>query len=469
MIRYPKIRFVDAPEANAVVRFDFNADDPGADAATAVLADDFSLGAPTLRGEPGESGRFYDPRQMSLPVQVHGSKVLALKVQQRLAREVLRPDNWLMVQLNADTEPVWLRTFQSQPNPLNFDLVFVESYNDAREDHWRIPLTLDAEPFAVGSEVTLDLGTVLNNPTLASGGSVIELPEIKGDAPAPLNVLISSASNTMRGLAVASVADGDVIVPWTEPLTFSSAMGSAVADSAFLSGDYHQTTSAVTSSWTAITDPMLITPAARGRYKVLVRVGEDSTSEVASWPARVQVSASSDFDPAATLTSPQTTILRGVFGLRGWRDLGEITLPVGHGDERATLSRSSYMRIQLQRPAGAAGQLRFDGVMLLVPVDVEGADATFLVTSQSASWFDARAYVDSEGRRVSQSAVISGSRRTLLSPTLKGGFPEVHPGRENWLMVLPHVDTISTADLPDDELTVTATYRPQYLNLSGGL
>src|SRR5690606_37130029 len=284
VIRYPKIRFVDAPEASAVVRFDFNADDPGADAATAVLADDFSLGAPTLRGEPGESGRFYDPRQMSLPVQVHGSKVLALKVQQRLAREVLRPDNWLMVQLNADTEPVWLRTFQSQPNPLNFDLVFVEGYNDAREDHWRIPLTLDAEPFAVGSEVTLDLGTVLNNPTLASGGSVIELPEIKGDAPAPLNVLVSSASNTMRGLAVASVADGDVIVPWTEPLAFSAAMGSAVADSAFLSGEYHQTTSAVTSSWTAITDPMLITPAARGRYKVLVRVGEDSTSEVVSWP-----------------------------------------------------------------------------------------------------------------------------------------------------------------------------------------
>src|SRR5690606_9245799 len=292
VIRYPKIRFVDAPEASAVVRFDFNADDPGADAATAVLADDFSLGAPTLRGEPGESGRFYDPRQMSLPVQVHGSKALALKVQQRLAREVLRPDNWLMVQLNADTEPVWLRTFQSQPNPLNFDLVFVEGYNDVREDHWRIPLTLDAEPFAVGSEVTLDLGTVLNNPTLPSGGSVIELPEIKGDAPAPLNVLISSASNTMRGLAVASVADGDVIVPWTEPLAFSAAMGSAVADSAFLAGEYHQTTSAVTSSWTAITDPMLITPAARGRYKVLVRVGEDSTSEVASWPARVQVSAS---------------------------------------------------------------------------------------------------------------------------------------------------------------------------------
>src|SRR5690606_27447093 len=67
VIRYPKIRCVDAPEANATVRFDFNSDDPGADAATAVLADDFSLGAPPLRGEPGESGRFYDPRQMSLP------------------------------------------------------------------------------------------------------------------------------------------------------------------------------------------------------------------------------------------------------------------------------------------------------------------------------------------------------------------------------------------------------------------
>src|SRR5690606_10926538 len=231
---------------------------------------------------------------------------------------------------------------------------------------------------------------------------VIELPEIKGDAPAPLNVLISSASNTMRGLAVASVADGDVIVPWTEPLAVSAAMGSAVADSAFLLGEYHQPTSADTSSWTAVSEPLLFTPAGRGRYKVLVRVGEDSTSEVASWPARVQVSASADFDPAATLTSPQTTILRGVFGLRGWRDLGEITLPVGHGDERATLSRSSYMRIQLQRPAGVTGQLRFDGVMLLVPVDVEGADATFLVTSQPASWTDRKSVVASEGRRVAQ-------------------------------------------------------------------
>src|SRR5690606_40155202 len=87
----------------------------------------------------------------------------------------------------------WAKVYVSQAQPLDLTHVHVNGPNDTDEHLWRLSVSLDADPYLSGSEVTLDLGTVLNNPTLASGGSVIELPEIKGDAPAPLNVLVSSA------------------------------------------------------------------------------------------------------------------------------------------------------------------------------------------------------------------------------------------------------------------------------------
>src|SRR5690606_10609402 len=93
---YPLVQFVDAPDPSATVRFDFNARGTWADDEVRPNHDGFSIGVPQLIGEPDSVAVEYDLRTLSFSLMVAGSRLVALRAQRDLAREILRPSNWLM-------------------------------------------------------------------------------------------------------------------------------------------------------------------------------------------------------------------------------------------------------------------------------------------------------------------------------------------------------------------------------------
>lgn len=122
---FPLVKFVDSPKPTAAVRFDFNVE--SSDAPRRVGGEGFTLGVPTLEGDPDAVEVSYGWRELLVPHRVNGSKQSALAVLSTLSRELLRPTNWLLVQLDALTAPVWFKTYRTAPAALSLDRVYVNT------------------------------------------------------------------------------------------------------------------------------------------------------------------------------------------------------------------------------------------------------------------------------------------------------------------------------------------------------
>ncbi len=246
---FPLVRFVEGPDPAAAVRFDLNTK-----AATTkkVLGDGFTLGVPTLEGDPHAPGVVYGDRQPMFSHIVSGTKADALAALSSLSRELLRPTNWVLFQLDAFTAPIWLRTYRSQFGALSLDQVYVETETGdsvALPDTWRIPVPLLADAFAYGERVTLPAVKVVQS---ATGDRAMRwvLPEIEGDAPTPLRVQIAPPSGYpayyrpeyLIGCTAGDSAMSDPVVGigTADGHTGANGIGAGVSDANYFGGSYRE-------------------------------------------------------------------------------------------------------------------------------------------------------------------------------------------------------------------------------------
>lgn len=471
---YPQVQFVASPDAGAAVRFDFNTGTEGSDGQTKVLHNSgFSLGAPTLQGDPDGIGTEYGLRELSIPLRVNGTAATAAAKLGALAREMGRQTNWLRFQATPTSSPVWFQTYRSSPVPLDWEQV--RGTSPTAVSQWDIDVKLDADDLAYGALVTaLNAVTVTNDPATGTNPCKVLLPAIQGDAPAALTVEAKPnvvLDNTTTYLAVATRSEA--ATPMVEEFPSFTQVGTgdstAVYDTApVVTGAAYSGGSAraiafasnPTDLLTRVSVPRSLVP---GTYQVLVRL---------------VVNDSSTFD------------VQGVWGnggALGGTTMGDV-VPVNWGARAAWVNlgvaANAYMpRVSPNVPLGVitgfvnimarrntgTGSLVVDTV-LIVPVDLpRGSEATTLFTRWNgngpngtyAAYFDGD--TDSAALRFADTGPTYFYRNA--SPIPRGSPPKAWPGRDNTLILLQQAGSpaAESSDTLTGTWTVTVTYRPRLL------
>lgn len=479
-MRYPIVRFVEKPEQGAVELFDFN-DGHGfnADAETGPLAEGWSIGTPQIEGSPDGVGVEYGLRELSFTLRIKGSRFEALRVQSLLARQVLRSRNWLLFQLDDRSAPVWFRTYNSQPGDLSFDRVYLDRPGS---DTWQVGVTLWADPFALGERITLPAVTISNDPAAATNPVSVVLPEIIGDAPAPLRLSADfSASKNQYDIlwSVAPVPDD-----YPAPIVWQLGEGdgwtvepnvSTVANLVFSGGSCRAVAFAGSTADTMSTRLYGSAPAAvpPGRYKVMLRVARsDNISQFAfRFGDSGLFGQTYDGSPTAVMTrSPHDGSVRHAT----WVDLGVHSFPAHLTDiNLPTLNFVPDVALAVQRTAGTDGTANLDA-FLLIPIDVKGVDGEArTLVSEFPAWGpqsdDAASHWDGDLEqfvRLNGFGVLDSGTQ----PLNRGQYPRALPGVKNVLHLLTQVrpgdgelDTVSNADAISTTTTLTMSYHPRRL------
>lgn len=434
---YPLLRLVSEASPMASERFDFNDGD-----SWTVAGIDF--GSPPVLGAPDSVNSEYDYRQVSFRVNMVGSENEVYARCEQLARELMRDTNYLMFQLSAVTPPRWLQLLRS---PLG-SVVPVKVKRDDDVQMWTLPLTLIAEPFALGEQVTETI-TVYNDPAVTDGLAVV-LPEIKGDAPAPL--MIYDESDLNHGWTLAALTTWAPIVA-----QFAATSG----DATMSGGNYTRqplttTFGTVLNVIPALTDEIRENLANESRVRVLVAVRRGTGSTGFLLRAVTTLDSS-----ARTVSIPASWD-----GARTLVDLGTLTLATAAPGYR--VDSLPAVEIQASTDSGTA-DLDFD-VLLLVPLGqaltLTGATVgglAHLFVNGEEGWA-ARA---SDGPDFSTLSVWATEK--ARSP--RGVFLEGRPGESNVLTWQTGSDDLGRADVgevPVGNVSVLyVSYHPRHLWLPG--
>lgn len=473
---FPEVQFVAAPEDGAEVLFDFN-DNFGL-APAQIIAGSFSLGTPTVEGDPDGLGVKYGPREVSFSLLVFGSRYAAMETQAVLARTfMLRRRGWLRVKLDEFMSPVWLRTYTPTPAELDFSLI----QPDSTEDAWQIEVTVAAEPFIRGERVTLWTGQIQDNPASTGNPTQALMPEVVGDAPAPLRIEATfGAPRDQHDILWATSAvpsDYEPIV-WQigtgDGWTVSSDTTAPVTNSAYSGGSYRSVTFASTALPVVRLSgyPPSIQP---GRYKVFLRAARNSSSGVFS----MRFGHTRD---GGTLygTAPAVRLDYGV-GQATMLDLGEFEFPLPRTDaDVPTVADEPFVALAVERLSGTANLIL--DAFVLVPVDLSS------VTSLEP-WEKSDMLVSSfstHGPRTAPGETqvwdgdaevtfcrLNGVTDGYVSAVNRGRFPTARPGVSNLLTLFHQTRPVTTvtpsspAELSADS-AIFVTYQPRHLWLGGG-
>lgn len=448
MVDYPIVRFVAGP-GDTVARLDLNDNAP-----FTVDHDGFSFGVPELDVDPLAQGVPYGEATTELTVTAEGDTATVVPALSALAIEIQRWKNWLMYQHDAASKPFWMRTYPSAPQALNLEDVYL----DRATSQWRVPVTLRREAFVREAEVSLAPVVVGNDPS--TGGMVVELTGIEGDSPAPLNVLMETNDSDMSAPLVSTSASDEA---WTAPLVVTSwavailnGQPTFTSNAAYVAGGYWSLPGSGGDQWPAT---VIVTPPFAGRYKALLRVGfDDSASEfdLDMGDERVRVTE-------RTLGGSEPWRWWGGTNTQGWIDMGTVTLG-GGWNPVLNPTLETDVDLTVTRLTGN-GDIRIDSV-LFIPVDadentVEGrtvkTDAMLLTIG------DRKFYSDSEARIFSASYFFNdvGPWSSFVVPGTSGRYPQVVPGRTNWLHLVRNVNTGD--DTKGDSTTVIMSYFPRRL------
>lgn len=439
--QWPSMRFCAGPSVDSETRYDLNANGIGCQ--TNLLHEGFGLGMPALSGEAGGRGRVWSDRTLSLPLEVEGGKGEAFVRLERVARELMRDENWLEWQLDADSAPRWFHIYATAPAPLSLSEVYTEREVNA----WGTTLSAAADPFAVGAEVTVGPFTVTNSPAAGTNPMQVTLDAVEGEAPAPATVLVAKGSTgAMLGPAVA-------VAP-TEAGVFTAGswgggVGTAVTDTGYLAGSYRPTTGAL-ADWATVAT---FTPAdlAFGRWRTLLRLA--ASSNAGSISLRWKVSASG---VASQVYS--TPVVIPCRQQRRWVSAGEVPWPLIDGTPLG-VTGTTVLTLEAKR-IQAGGELWLDNRLIMLSAD---PGATLLRTEPDAVFGASSAVlVDAENRQVAAS--VAGA--PVRAPAAAGGWPYLSPRNDNVLWLAQNLDpTFSTGvhDDPASTTTVTVTYQPRYL------
>lgn len=469
---YPKVQFVAAPEPDAAVRFDFNAAGTWADDRTWPKHDGFSLGVPTLEGDPDAVGVEYGLRQLTFNVMVEANHATAQSIMSKLARELLRRTSWLRFQLSEFSAPVWFQTYRTAPSELDFENV--KSTKDGTRNVWGIGVTLDAEPFALGARVDLAPVVVNNNPAAATNPLSWVLPPVVGDAPAPMRARVTAGVDFPAAarwlLSLLALEAGEAyqkVQAWQigtgDAWTALSDTTAPVASAAYSGGSYRATAGTTAVASTARLEARGTLPAIRaGRYRVFLRFARSGTAEQFRFHL-------TDLDAPATATPPVARFTRATGTTDGhatYADLGDWTFPTGIPSEEIDGTVAGLnLALWVERTAGT-GTANLD-CLVLIPVDVHAQVAATTL----------------QGDRLADSNLLDAEKEFVIRwpgngpapvPALKGRLPELQPGAVNVLTFLTQtnletpVPAVQDRDDITDTTTFTVSYHPRWLYLADG-
>lgn len=486
MSNWPLVQFVDAPDPDAAVRYDFNAGD--ADAPRRV-GDDFTLGVPTLDGDPDAVGQSWGVRSPSFTQRIKGPKAAALEALGALSRELLRPTNWVHFKLDQLTPSVWLRTYRTGGQPLSLARVYVKTDDGdtvALPDTWEIVVPLVADAFGYGARVTLDPVTVTQSMT-GTNPMQTQLPSIKGDAPTVLRVALTPQSDAvaMYGSTwlVGCVAGDDPAVTFVDIGTGDGVEDTTntsdpITDTAYLGGSYRETSLPGSNSLaTRIVGTLPALPT--GQYKALLRSGFNTPNAGVLYRL---LRDPNDFGHAATLVAGDTPATQArVF----WADLGQSSFPFGVDPMLPVTADMgpAYYELEIGTVDGSALDVDLDA-FAFIPVSGPGITSSTMMTMRTRSEPPLITKPLGGGVEGVLEDRIEGywSRDTATdlvlpgTPILTGGFPTADPAAANNLLVVIALDNgwTTAEEAPpwisskDAECTVVVSYHPRLLHIGDG-
>lgn len=460
---FPLAQLVSAPSLDAQVRFDFN-EDP----VTWPDADSFTIGAPSLSGDPGSAAPEYGFRTVAFNLAIRGDESLVLRKQVELARELQRDETYLMFQLSEAARPLWFRCYRTAPG----EVPFGSYYRDRDTQDWLMPVTLAADPFAIGEMISFGPVTVGNDP--ASAGLRYVLPDVEGDAPAPLVVTVEpGTSDYVQPLMSMIPLDATA---WTESLMWQAESWTAgtstaiFADSTASGGSSLRTTLTAEAATERRATGTVAIPYA-GRYRVFARV----KLTVTAFPPSIRIRGAG---PA--LSSAVTTDVSDYAGR--WRivELGTFAFPLGNmPSERPYSMADATIGIDVGCDAPSAPvtmNLAYDYVVAVpvdLPLDQRSFGRTLEFNGTHTTLGDVSLRINGEVERVEQ---LSGGAHVAAAPeSPAGGYLEVCPGALNVLTVLTRRHDVTTTgtvlswsrDNLTDATVLSFSYRPRYLYLAG--
>lgn len=475
---YPMVQLVSSSEDAAVVRFDCNAE-----GRTWPEHDGFTIGAPSIIGDPGAVGVEFGYRTVTFNLVISDGEAGARRVQSELARELLRNDNWLRFQFSPASPSQWFRVYRSAPGELSFARVYLDN---RPEDHtlWGVKVSLVCDAYSLGEKQTIGPIEISPDPEDDNGIAYV-LPDIKGDFPTPLRIdmpatlpppgfavcpagmLAVSQLPEWPGLEVVQDADIQVIIGGANALVGSTAFASA-------SGG---TLKARTVAADTVAPPaayewetgfrLLMSPTKAGRYRLFARLLKGDTDPFAplSWTVRGGGFAQSEPGDVVTFTQAYWDMV----------DLGVYTIPWGHTplDEDYTVVASAgidqpQISIEVLRGNSNGGQLRIDFVVA-VPVDLVGGHGqTTLFFKTPPQAVNAPISFDGE-RQLMQWYTVEGDLTDAsygydpdAMPELSGAWPTVDPASVNVLQLVRRRGNgeSHSINLPAE---LTLSYRPRLL------
>lgn len=486
---YPLVKFVEAPEPAAAVRYDCNRAGEEGVAARRVMAEGFSLGSPTIEGDPDAVGVTYGFRQPVFTQRVKGTKQEALAALSSLSRELLRQTNWLLVQVDAFTAPVWLKIYRSGFAPLSLSEVYVNTRSGDPvlvPDAWDIQVPLVADAFAYGERETLDPVTVVQNSTGGNPMGVV-LPAIKGDAPTALRLELTVADSLqgedqiwlLGGLSGSADMSGPVVEIGTgDGMTAGTGTGAPSSDAAFFGGSYRAVTisAATPNLLNRLTGALPAVPP--GRYKVALRCEADASAGASkTYLFQLATGSTDQAAPAVQITANARLAGPTPDLFRGWVDLGDFSLPANLSLPPSlpitAISPTTFMELRIGTADGSAGTVRIDALKL-IPLDGQTIDSASLLVTQIQ---DEALSPSLPGTWDGDYEAIWGIHDTLgwvaLKPSSRGQFPIVDPistHNEVVVMCMSHGNFGSGASVASTgaEADLVVSYHPRLLHLGDG-
>ena len=480
-MRFPRFAFVEGPSLSAAVRLELTDSEvfPGVD--PGVTAEGFALGAPSLSGDVGGAGREWEFRAgltVSLTV-TDQNRTSMLRLQSAVAREVLREENWLLVQTEPHRAPVFYRTYRSPLSDLDLTDVYDESSPLTSRLAW--DLVLDADPFGFGEEIRAGSATVSNDPLAASNPMRLDLPPALGDSPARVRVQVdpsqASRMDGYRWLLHSCPDDGrDAVVYDLTSASWTAGIdtGGDVADAGSVGGSVREVSFATSSALTGRLTSSGLPSLPLGKWRALARVArlDPSAPYDSSYVIRASVNG---------VEGRKETMQRKASASDGhatWVDLGSFRHPraAANPPGREGTAPAPEITLSASRLSGV-GTLRLDALILLPEARDHG-----LTTSPKARsmGFD----FDTVGCGVPAGpgfAVFDGIDESLwgvdgdgvtasLMASPRGGWPLLWPGVDNRLWVFQQANSagIEGVDSSDDitaTTQVSVDYHPQHLNL----
>lgn len=457
---YPLLRFVEAPEKTATVRMNLQS------GPARVASDGFSIGAPSLIGDPGTLEPELGHRRLTMRLRVDDVKSAATPVVAALSREVLRRGgNWLMFQLTPSSKPYWFRTYVTEPGDISLDDVYNE---DLRRDLWEIAVALDAEALAWGERVTFPAQSLSND-----SPKRFTLPAVIGDGPAPAKVVMRTDANRRgkrhmmplsRGIVILPVGTGDIWSPQFDT-------GAPVADAAMVGGSYRSVSFA---TQTGLVSRLLNLTAADiqivpGRYSVLVRVRRPNTTGTFQMQWGVSDGSGSllngDIVTIGWDTSPAAH--------SGWIPLGDFAIPanalnVPDWSPLAKATAPVQMELKASRLTGTSA-LHLDHIAL-IPVRL---DTRSLIADHAGSGpsNDVDQNYDGDVEAYYPVTHADGKLAYRPTPALEGQFPQLAPGEANELSFFDQISltranygvTADVSDAVSAAVRAEVSYHPRYL------